>query len=141
MLYMFIEAYDHISLPAFSITSLIGTIISIGTIWFILTYQDIHNESYRGFKTLPWILIVAVFSLPVLWKLHTVGRDKWTLWFFVALAWYFVGGVFFVTKFPECFVKWKGLEIWGLSHHWWHWANIIGDSAYFLGVTTFAVSM
>ena len=141
MLYLFIEAYDHISLSVFSITSLVGTLASIGTIVYVLTHPDIHNESHRAFRTLPWIFIVTIFSVPVLWKLYTIGSDKWTPWFIIALACYFVGGFFFVTKFPECFVRWRGLEMWSLSHHWWHWANILGDSAYFLGVAKFATSI
>lgn len=139
-LVLFIELYQYISVSLLVILLIVGSLTCIGAMGFLLTKPDIHDERHRVLRAVPWIVTVGIYFLPILWKLITIGQGDWTFWFILSILWYGVGGFFFVTKFPECSAAWKGLETWCLSHHWWHWANIVADSFVFLGIATFAMS-
>lgn len=136
----FMEVSPYVSMVTMGIIIGLGVLLCIGAIVFFLTNEKINEEQYRYMRAVPWVAIVFLYFVPLFWKVFTYGASEWTPWYMVALVWYIIGGFFHQSKFPESLNPPKHFQLWCLSHHWWHWANIFADSCFFMAVAVYAHS-
>jgi predicted membrane channel-forming protein YqfA (hemolysin III family) len=98
---------------------------------YILQKGDaFHLESYRAWRTAPFAAAVAIYLVPYLYKLAVHGPDPYTPWLCATICAPLVGAAFFVPLWPEKHVRTPWVHTWCLSHHLWHWANVLGDVFY-----------
>ena len=137
---MLVEMAPYASLETLLAGMCIGSLTCIVAMIFMLKKEGIHDENNRALRALPWLITVGVYWLPVILKNVCHGMGASSPWFVLAIVWYLIGGFFHVSKAPECLTENKTIQKWCLSHHWWHWANILGDACFFYAVLIYATS-
>jgi predicted membrane channel-forming protein YqfA (hemolysin III family) len=100
----------------------------------IYTASDTHDEDARGMRAVRFAAAIAFYGIPFCCKLATHSAGVSSAFFIASILWYAMGGMFFVSKWPEFATLNKHVHTWCLSHHLWHWCSLCAASTFFYGV-------
>lgn len=123
-------------LPIYVVYTLmsIGSAFCVSIIRRVFVAQDTHDEDARGMRAVRFGAATSLYVIPFAWKLITHSPGMSSAYFIASIIWYAMGGMFFVSKWPEFATNDINVHTWCLSHHLWHWCNLGGASTFFYGV-------
>jgi adiponectin receptor len=132
----YIELSPHFPPAVWLSATLLGTAGCVASVAFMHSMGAAYNEERaRALRTLPFVASLLVYVVPYGVKLALHGMDVYSAGFLLTIFFPLLGGAFFVSLWPER--AWPAsawVHTWALSHHWWHWANVAGNTAFYTSV-------